>query len=71
MYLWYAAEGVRILNMNLLLLYDLTSMKEFHEALCSLDLTLMGTYLMNLWVERLYASVKCLKRHRADLVRPV
>ena len=57
--------------MNLLLLDDLAALEELAEMLCSFDLALVWTHLVNLWIERLDAAVECLKRHCADLVSPV
>ena len=57
--------------MDLLLLYDLTALKKFADVRSGIDLTLVGTYLMNLRLERFDAAVVSLERHRSDLVCPV
>ena len=47
--------------MNLLLLDDLTAFEKLAEACCCLYLAFVGTYLMNLRIEWLYAAVVCLE----------
>ena len=66
-----AAERIRILHVNLRLSDDLTALEKLAETCCSIYLTLVCTYLVNLWIERLDTSVICLERHSSDLVCPV
>ena len=66
--LWNATEGVRVLNVLLVLLDDFAAFQEFSYVSCRFDLSFMRSYLVYRVEEWFYSAVECLQGYRHDLV---
>ena len=69
-HLWYAAEGVGVLNVHLGLGYELAAAQQLIKACGSGYLTVVGAYQVHRQMERLYPAVVGLERHGSNHVSP-
>ena len=70
MYLRYAAERVRVLNMLLRLLANLRVCQYLAEVLSSLNLSVVRTNGVYVMLERLHAAIEGIQRHSTNVVCP-